>query len=164
MKFFSFLVLSSFFIFVAGCQSTETELEASSSAVPEVEIPVAENVVEAPAETPLEGTTWRLVEVMGEAVAAPAEGQKPFTLMLESSTKRLSAYAGCNAIGGEYLIKLPSQIKGEHIIQTEMGCTEMKIEDRLITVLQTMDSFSIKENRLVLMRAKMAPLARFVAE
>jgi putative lipoprotein len=55
--------------------------------------------------TPLENTYWRLTEVAGKPVAAPAAGQPEAHLRLTAQDKRLQGNTGCNSMTGGYTLE-----------------------------------------------------------
>lgn len=106
----------------------------------------------------IENKKWQLVELNGQAVKGTAQTHY---LMLDSSTKRLSAKAGCNMMGGAYEIKNETQLVVGNMFSTRMACENMQDEMALAQVLGSVDNFSIAGNQLSLNKARMAPLARF---
>lgn len=107
---------------------------------------------------PIENKKWQLVELNGRAVKGTAQTHY---LTFDSNTKRLSAMAGCNTMGGVYDIKNETQLVVKQMLSTSMACENMQDEMAFAQVLSSVDHFSIAGNQLSLNKARMAPLARF---
>jgi heat shock protein HslJ len=110
----------------------------------------------------LTGTYWKLVELNGRAVSAP-EGGKEYYLKLDKESGRASAYAGCNQMTGQFTSPDAFRLSFSKMASTMMACPDMSVESEFAKVLETVDSYAIADNHLSLNRARMAPLARFVA-
>jgi len=108
------------------------------------------------------GKTWRLVELYGKAVPKTVNGKMPF-LKIDSTTKRFSAWAGCNGIGGEWIEKQNGRIEFAKGLSTMMACENMEIETQLNQALVQADNYTLSGDMLSLNKARMAPLARFEA-
>lgn len=105
---------------------------------------------------------WRLTEVMGQAVP-PGYGPKEAHLRLHPETNRFSGSGGCNSIMGGFQLSAPNRIRFTQAASTQMACPGMEGEQRFLDVLPRADSYALNGDTLVLNRARMAPLARFVA-
>jgi len=66
-------------------------------------------------------------------------------------------------MGGTYELSDPNRIKFSQLIGTMMACENMEVENGLREVLKSTDSYHVSADTLQLFRARMAPLARFVA-
>ena len=105
---------------------------------------------------------WRLTELLGESVTTP-EGAKEAHMILKNEDNRVTGTSGCNSFNGSFTLKPHNRISFSRSISTMMMCPNMDTETKLYKVLQTADSYIIKDDVLVLNRGRMAPLARFVA-
>src|SRR5690554_2658882 len=112
-------------------------------------------------DVPLVGTYWRLVEVNGNPVDTGLN-REPF-LQLDAENSRVSASGGCNGMGGTYELKANNRLSFSQLMGTMMACPNMEVETQLSDVLGRADSYAIQGDTLSLFRARMAPLARFVA-
>ena len=112
-------------------------------------------------DTPLEGTYWKLVEINGAPVDMGLD-REPF-LQFDADENRVSASGGCNGMGGTYALKPNNRLSFFQLIGTMMACPNMEVETQLSDVLARTDSYAIYGDTLSLFRARMAPLARFVA-
>lgn len=110
----------------------------------------------------LTGWRWKLVELRGQ----PVEGlpQAPY-LVFEPVGKRVSGFGGCNSLSGAFeLDEATLRLRFERMVSTLRACTAgMDTEAALHEVLGMVDSYSLSGDHLSLNRARMAPLARFVA-
>jgi copper homeostasis protein (lipoprotein) len=106
-------------------------------------------------------TKWKLVELNGKPVKQV--GKKPYILKLNSKDGRFSAFAGCNNMMGSYVMKTSYSLTFSGVASTMMACPNMDLEQKFGTMLEKVDNYVIVEDKLQLNKAKMAPLARFVA-
>ncbi|MDR3217473.1 MAG: META domain-containing protein [Dysgonamonadaceae bacterium] len=106
---------------------------------------------------------WKLDQIMGKDVATltPRPPKDAF-LTFKAEEKRLVGNLGCNTFSAEYELMPGNRIRISNAINTEMMCMTMTVEDEMKQVLATADSYSVHNDTLVLNRARMAPLARFV--
>ncbi|WP_169540018.1 META domain-containing protein [Niabella aurantiaca] len=120
---------------------------------------------EPPADDPAAGITttkWKLVELAGKPVPDKINNKEPF-IQLQESDHRFSASAGCNGLGGTFVLQDHNRIRFTPGPSTMMACAHMDMEQGLIKALKTADHYSISGDQLSLNRARMAPLARFRA-
>lgn len=108
------------------------------------------------------GWEWKLVELRGQPVAGLE--RSPF-IMLDAAEARASGFGGCNSFGGAYTLdEATLRLSFERMISTLRACVSgMDTERALHEVLQATDNYSLAGDALSLNRARMAPLARFVA-
>ena len=105
---------------------------------------------------------WKLVELEGQPVADKINGKEPF-LLLQTTDSRYSASGGCNGIGGNFTLEGQGRIRFSAGMSTKMACEDMSIENGLSKVFTLADNYSISGDSLSLNKARMAPLARFIA-
>ncbi|SKB35723.1 Uncharacterized lipoprotein NlpE involved in copper resistance [Parapedobacter luteus] len=108
------------------------------------------------------GRYWKLIELDGTAVDAGTTQKEPY-IRLNQENNRLEANGGCNGLGGTYELAEPNRIKFSQLIGTMMACENMEVENGLKRVLEMTDSYHLQNDTLQLFRARMAPLAKFVA-
>lgn len=107
---------------------------------------------------PLTNTKWYLAELNGLPI--DREDHIPYLVFTDSS--RVGGHGGCNSLGGPYEVNDNNRLTFGPMYRTEMYCTgRMEVEDALLEVLEKTDSYVITGNELQLLRAKMAPLAKF---
>lgn len=106
---------------------------------------------------------WKLTELMGKPVAKTAAMNREPHIIFRTEGNRVNAYGGCNAMMGSYELMDGNRIKFSQMAGTMMACPDMSIEDELKKVLEMADNYNLDGDKLVLNRARMAPLARFEA-
>jgi Heat shock protein len=109
------------------------------------------------------GKRWKLVELMGQPVVTPEGGKEAFMILRHDGN--VSGDFGCNVFNGTYNLRKGDRIHFLPAISTMMMCSNMETEQKFKEVLETVDNYNyIDGNKLVLNRARMAPLARFEIE
>jgi heat shock protein HslJ len=112
---------------------------------------------------PIEDTHWALIEIMGKPVH-PKQIQKPISLLLSKANQRVTGSSGCNHYNGSYALDEAIQrISFQKIATTMMACKDMETERSFLKLLEETDHYAISGDTLSLQRAKVAPLARFIA-
>lgn len=106
---------------------------------------------------------WKLTELMGKPVTKTATMVREPHLVLRTEGNRLNAHGGCNSFMGTYELKPGNRISFGQMAGTLMACPDMTVEDQLKKVLEMADNYNLDGDKLVLNRARMAPLARFEA-
>jgi heat shock protein HslJ len=84
-------------------------------------------------------------------------------MILKAADFRVSANGGCNQMNGSFTLKPMNRIRFSQMISTMMACPNMEIERQLSEVLQQADSYILQGDKLQLIKARMAPLAKFDA-
>lgn len=110
----------------------------------------------------LTNTYWQLIELRGQPINAQV-GAKPYYIKLDAAENRFSAWAGCNRLIGSFSNPQDLRVTFGKVASTMMACPDMTLEKQLAEVLETVDNYAISGNNLSLNKARMAPLARFVA-
>ncbi len=107
--------------------------------------------------TPLEGTSWRLVNLPGHAPAALAGLKRGLSARFEAG--RITGFAGCNAFTGPYTLKEDRLTVGV-LAGTMMACPDpaMSIERAFHTAFTGTFSWAITGDRLTLTGGSGAPL------
>ncbi|GHT78859.1 hypothetical protein AGMMS50262_21930 [Bacteroidia bacterium] len=109
----------------------------------------------------LTGKRWKLVELMGQPVSY-SEGQTEAYITFSVDGK-VSGNGGCNGFGGTYTLQDGNRIRFSQMVATLKMCLDMTTETGFLKVLETADNYNLNGDKLVLNRARMAPLARFEA-
>jgi len=123
---------------------------------------LAEHYILSKATATITGRYWKLVEIQGKAVVDGTTQKEPY-IRLNTEENRVEASGGCNGMGGTYELSDPNRIKFSQLIGTMMACENMEVENGLRRALESADSYHLQGDTLQLFRARMAPLARFVA-
>ncbi|HOA37227.1 MAG TPA: META domain-containing protein [Flavihumibacter sp.] len=111
---------------------------------------------------PLVDTYWVLTELGGNPYTVKT-GKRGIYIRLKADSS-VEGFSGCNRIGGRYEIKTGDRIRFDKLMGTLMACDDLKLEDLFKASLQKADNYNYGNNKLVLNKARMAPLARFVAK
>lgn len=106
---------------------------------------------------------WKLIEINGQSIEGVKTMKEPY-LRLNSEENRAEASGGCNGMGGTYELKDDNwRLSFSQFMSTQMACENMEIEQQLADVIQRTDSYAVANDTLQLIRARMAPLAKFKA-
>lgn len=117
----------------------------------------------APTTTELKETYWKLTELRGVAIPEPKEGEKEVYFRLRNEGLRVEGNGGCNGFGGTFELSEGNRIRFSKMISTMMYCPRMDTENGLYKVFEATDNYTISGDVLQLNKARMAPLAKFVA-
>ena len=101
---------------------------------------------------------WELISLEGNEVMA----SKPVFIDFDNNNK-ITGFAGCNTINGNYTVKNGTQISFTQVASTRMMCApyEMNVEKEVMEVLKTADNFTLSNGQLMLNVGRRAPLAVF---
>lgn len=105
---------------------------------------------------------WKVVELFGKPIEEGAIAKDAY-MTLRTMGNRVNGNLGCNTFSGSYETKGLNRISFSKVASTMMMCMNMDVENKMKDVLNQADSYYAKNDTLVLNRARMAPLARFVA-
>ncbi|MEP7253912.1 MAG: META domain-containing protein [Ginsengibacter sp.] len=139
-------------IFFINCTHTKKMVSAESS-----------NMASNTPSTTLTETYWKLTELMGKPVTMDSGQQKEVHMILRKAENKVEGFAGCNGFGGTYTTKNDFNISFSDMIHTMMACPSLDMENEFFTVLKTVDNYYVVGDTLTLSKARMAPMARFVA-
>ncbi|MFN3554609.1 MAG: copper resistance protein NlpE N-terminal domain-containing protein [Bacteroidales bacterium] len=106
---------------------------------------------------------WKLFEINGRRIENPGTMNSEAYLVFKVLGNRVYGSGGCNRMGGTFQMEAPGRISFSEIFATKMGCQDMEVEQLLFEVLDKADNYTIGGDTLSLNKARMAPLARFVA-
>jgi heat shock protein HslJ len=105
---------------------------------------------------------WKLVELYGHPIAAAAHKEQEAHIIFKIDANRFVGNTGCNRITGSYRTKEPAGIIFSQAAVTQMMCMNMDTENQFLQVLQTADSYVVRNDTLAL-NGERTTLARFVA-
>lgn len=109
-------------------------------------------------------TYWRLTELRGKPVGPMGAGKKDIYIRLKKEENQLQGFAGCNGFGGRFELKEGNRIVFSNIMGTMMACDDLANENKLFEALREADNYIHLGKKLILNKARMAPLARFEAD
>ncbi len=100
---------------------------------------------------------------MGHPVSITSTDGKEVHIKFIQEGNKVEGFGGCNGFGGNYDTKNNFNISITNIISTMIACPQLETENELFNVLETADNFYIHGDTLLLSKAKMATMAKFVA-
>ncbi|MBZ5859554.1 copper resistance protein NlpE N-terminal domain-containing protein [Flavihumibacter profundi] len=106
---------------------------------------------------------WKLTELNGKPVTVTSNMKKEAHMILKAENNQVNLHGGCNSFTGTYELKPNNKISFGKFAGTLMACPDLEMETQFLKVIETADSYILEGDKLVLNRAKMAPLARFEA-
>lgn len=107
---------------------------------------------------------WKLIEINGQKVTAENFASKEPHLILKSEENRVTGNGGCNSFFGTYSLQTDvNRISFSKIGATRMACLQPTVESDFFNILETVDNYTVKNDTLQLNKARMAPMAKFVA-
>lgn len=148
-------------VVLAGCQSTtSTSKQAKGSRVvahPERPIQTAVPIQQL---TPLQGTTWQLIEIKGRVAQIYAE--RPW-LQLSNQTNRIEGSTGCNRLWGDYTLTDGQAIKLRGFNGQQNCAGALVQEANLLDAFDQTVSYKLDAAGLVLIDANQNVLLRATA-
>jgi heat shock protein HslJ len=103
---------------------------------------------------------WKLVELNGKPINYSKDVAKEAYIIFKPDGK-VHGSLSCNTLIGTYTLEEGNRIHFSEMVSTKKMCMDMSVEDELSKIFQIADNYNLTENKLVLNRARMAPLARF---
>jgi len=111
------------------------------------------------------GSHWGLIAINGQAVTYDKKrGNQPYFILQNSAenTSVVYGHSGCNKFSGSFEIAEGQRLRIQKLASTKMACANMDLEQRFLTMLNTIDNYSLRGDTLTLQKARMAPMAKFV--
>lgn len=106
---------------------------------------------------------WQLIEINGQNISGIKLMKEPY-LRLVTDDNRAEVNGGCNGMGGAFTLNEDNfRLRFSQMMSTQMACENMEIEEQLREILGKVDSYAVANDTLQLFRARMAPLAKYVA-
>lgn len=141
-RFFSFVIIT-VLAFLASCHTVKQSTTGSTSIV---------------------GKHWKLIELNGETVQSAGQSGKEPHMILNASENRVTGNGSCNSFFGNYELGNGNNITFSNLGSTKMACPNnvMQVESRLFQALEAANKFSLRGDTLILTKADMTPLAKFV--
>lgn len=110
----------------------------------------------------LEDIQWTLMMLNGKEIER-TESFKDAFIFFDSKKQRAHGNAGCNRFFSNYELLEGNRIKLHAAASTMMACPDMETEQQFFEILKLVDNYSIADGKLSLNKARMAPLAVFIA-
>ena len=110
----------------------------------------------------LENTYWKLTRLGDEPVHVAAEQREPH-IILQSGSRRIAGFGGCNRLIGSYVLEGERLTFGK-LAMTRMACTQgMETEDAFLAALEKVKTWRVLGQHLELYDAAGNLLAQFEA-
>ncbi len=103
---------------------------------------------------------WKLVELNGIPVTTNSTQRKETHIIFKDDQK-IIGHGGCNGFSRTFELLPLDRLKISKVAATKMACVDVNVESEFFSTLEKADSFTIKGDVLTLIRARMAPLAKF---
>ena len=101
----------------------------------------------APQSKSIVNTKWELVELQGK----PVEAHDNFFLTFNAEENRVSGRGDCNVLAGSYTSTEAGKLQMMNVASTRMMCPNQSEEDAFMQMLETIDSFKIDGDLLMLL-------------
>lgn len=111
----------------------------------------------------LKDTRWELTEILGEPVVYATADSAKIYIELKSQDGRLVGYDGCNSFSGTFEEKEGQRLRLQPLASTKKFCFDMPTKENVMEMLVGIDNYAIDGDRLMLTKARMAPMLRFKA-
>jgi heat shock protein HslJ len=119
-------------------------------------------VTSAPANPPLEGTTWSLATLEGAHVTTAAGHSAP-SMMFSKGDSRVTGTGGCNNFTGEFTTTTSGGLTLSKVASTRMFCIgDMETEDRFFSIFEKIHTYRIGGGTLYLVEEGGATLATLI--
>ncbi|WP_438958047.1 copper resistance protein NlpE N-terminal domain-containing protein [Porticoccus sp.] len=99
---------------------------------------------------------WQLTELLGKPVTSPESAWLTF----EKQDGRVTGFGGCNNLAGNAVFDEGGKLHFSQMAGTRKACPDSTREMEFLQVLRSTASYRLDDKTLVLMHAKMAPLAK----
>lgn len=114
--------------------------------------------------TSLTGVKWTLTELFGQPVATAEGLKKDAFLVFKTEGSRIYGSGSCNNFNGSFELKEGNRITLTGMATTMMACPDMQTEQGFFRALNDCDNYTLVDGILSLNKARMAPMAKFIAE
>lgn len=107
---------------------------------------------------------WKLKTLEGKDVTMADNQEREIYFMLKSEGNKVTGFAGCNTISGEYVLEEGNRIRFNHMLTTLKACPDLELnESEFLEVFELADNYTIVDDVLSLNVGRRAPLAVFEA-
>ncbi|WP_027126385.1 META domain-containing protein [Gelidibacter mesophilus] len=107
---------------------------------------------------------WKLKTLQGKDVKMADNQEREIFFTLKSQGNRVTGFAGCNTINGEYTLEEGNRIRFKGMLTTLKACPNVAInESEFLKVFELADNYTIVDDVLSLNVGRRAPLAVFEA-
>lgn len=107
---------------------------------------------------------WKLKTLDGKNVVMAENQEREIFFTLKSKDNKVTGFAGCNSISGEYTLEEGNRINFSYMATTLRACPDLDLnESELLNVFNSADNYTINGDILSLNVGRRAPLAVFEA-
>lgn len=115
-------------------------------------------------QSPIVEKYWKLKTLEGKDVKMADNQEREIFFTLTSQDNRITGFAGCNSISGEYTLEEGNRIRFHNLATTLMSCPDVAInESEFLKIFEIADNYTIVGDVLSLNVGRRAPLAVFEA-
>lgn len=113
---------------------------------------------------PIVGKYWKLKTLEGQHITMADNQEREIYFTLKSQDNRVTGFAGCNTINGEYTLEEGNRIRFKGMLTTLKACPDVDVdESAFLKVFELADNYTIVDDLLSLNVGRRAPLAVFEA-
>ena len=107
---------------------------------------------------------WKLKTLDGKAVVMKENQEREIFITLKKDENRVTGFAGCNSLSGEYTLEEGNRIRFKNVAVTMKACPDVAVnESEFLEIFELADNYTIKDDVLSLNVGRRAPLAVFEA-
>lgn len=107
---------------------------------------------------------WKLKTLEGKEVTMKKNQEREIFITLKTAENRVTGFAGCNALSGEFTLEDGNRIRFKNVAVTMKACPDVAVnESEFLEVFELADNYTIKDDVLTLNVGRRAPLAVFEA-
>lgn len=107
---------------------------------------------------------WKLKTLDGKDIEMAENQEREIFFTLKSQENRVTGFAGCNGISGEYTLEEGNRIRFKNMATTMMICPDVAVnESEFLEIFELADNYTIQGDVLSLNVGRRAPLAVFEA-
>lgn len=107
---------------------------------------------------------WKLKTLEGKDMKMADNQEREIFFTLKSQDNRVTGFAGCNSISGEYTLEKGNRIRFKQMATTMKMCPDVNVkESEFLKIFELADNYTINNDELHLNVGRRAPLAVFEA-
>lgn len=107
---------------------------------------------------------WKLKTLDGKAITMKKNQEREIFIILKTQDNRVTGFAGCNGLSGEYTIEKGNRISFKNVAVTMKMCPDVAVnESDFLEVFELADNYTISKDVLTLNVGRRTPLAIFEA-
>lgn len=107
---------------------------------------------------------WKLKTLEGKEIKMADNQEREIFFTLKAQDNRVTGFAGCNSISGEYSLEEGNRIRFSHMATTMKMCPDVDVnESEFLQIFEIADNYTINGDELSLNVGRRAPLAVFEA-